>query len=272
MYGIVNCSRASSYWRHHPIQFQKYQNPRRGGTWWTHTQYKAVRRRRGGSALSPNLPQFDGMVRGVSTRRTRRRKYPLRQLEKGTPSELWKNFTKLAFRRQCCKQTRSRVAHGFVRRNKQVAQGHCSFAKRAAVAAPHFCVSRVGGNESKTPLIFRSTHWTLVAPYLTPLELVRLSHTHKLQVPDICWQQTWTSGKVPCYRTACQVCYLVDKFDACMLARSILTERAAVRAFVALWQLGHTEACIELARFPRVHRLIVTRYRREKIRRNLNLY
>ncbi len=114
--------------------------------------------------------------------------------------------------------------------------------------------------------------WTLITPFLTPIDLIRLSHTHKINVPSFCWKEAWHTGKSPCYHTACRVSYLVDKHGAMTLADSILTVHAALCAVVALWQLGYTEACISLARFPRVHRLLVTRYRREKIKRNLNCY
>lgn len=271
MYGKSYLRRASKYWRHNPIHLQICKNTRRSGAWRTYSKYHASRGRRSDTFVPKNLSLADGMVGSLFKGRLGRRKYPLRLLEARAAHELWENFTKLTVRRQCSQQTQSRFANGSIRRNQQVTQNNCTSQKRTPVATPHLRVSPVRGNETTTPGFFRRQEWTLLAPYLTPLELIRLSHTHKLQVPDICWQQAWHHGKVPCYRTACRVHYLVDKHSAMALANSILTVGAAMRAFAALWQLEQTEACIALARFPRVHRLIVTRYRREKIRRNLKL-
>ena len=272
MHGKSNLRRASQYRRRYSIHVQKCQDPRRSGAWRSYSKYHAPRGRRTHPPVPKNIPIVDGLVGSLFKGRLGRREYPLRLVEARAAHQIWENFAKLTVRRQCCQQTQSGVAHGFVRRDQSVTQNNCASPERTPAAASDLCVSAVGGNEVTTPRIFRRQEWTLLAPYLTPLELIRLSHTHKLDVPDICWKQAWHHGKVPCYRTACRVQFLVDQHGACMLARSILTVGAAMRAVVALWQLGQTEACIELARFPRVHRLIVTRYRREKIRRNLNLY
>ena len=272
MYGKSHSRRAFKNRRRHTIFLQKYQNPRRGGSRRSYTEYHTQRCRRTKTVVRKNLSILDGLVRSVPERGVRGREYPLRLMEARAAHQLWENFTKLTVRRQCGKQTQSGITNGLVRGDQSTPQSDCASPAGTSVAAPNLCVSAVGRNEVTTPGIFRRQEWTLLAPYLTPVEFIRLSHTHKLSVPDFCWKQAWHHGKVYCYRTACRVQFLVHKYGAMTLAQSILTEGAAMRAMVALWQLGHTEACIALARFPRVHRLIVTGYRREKIRRNLDDY
>ena len=103
--------------------------------------------------------------------------------------------------------------------------------------------------------------WTLLADYLTPVEFLRLTHTHRMDVPAHCWKTLCPTA--PCPRTACRVLYLVDRHGAEALADSILTESAAMRAVPVLWKCGETAACIRLARFARVHRWLFRKYKQK---------
>ena len=101
--------------------------------------------------------------------------------------------------------------------------------------------------------------WTLVVPFLAPVDLIRLSHTHKLAVPrwcwKNCWKETWHARNMPCYHTACRVAYLVDKHGAPALAESILTNKAAVRGGAALALIA-PHVLHYLKRFPKLLRYI----------------
>ena len=251
MYGAIVGKAVGVYRRRHRVLVQRRYDTRKcrvrrayrvynvGGYW---LPTKVVR---------PYIPFTDRVVGGLSSRGFGRGEHALRVLEAGVARPFGSHVAESSFGGERCDEACVGESHGFVRGDQPSSQGDRAFAPGASIASSTFDDSGVGGDEDTLARLFRRVEWRFCAEFLTPCELIRLTHTHRLEVPDWLWRSVW-SGSNP--RVACQVCYLVEVRGALALARSILTERAALMCAAALYRLGYREALFELFRFTRVYR------------------
>ena len=253
MYGRINRATVYHYWRSDSFRVQRFSNLRQDNAWRSYWRYanRATRSKSGEHPLQSRVSIADLLVRGLFERRSVRRKYAVRQLEKSRTRSIPAHFAKLALRVQRERQVCPCVAAGsFCGNQSPTSQGQAddSNPEPAVRLQCNSQASRRAFGQQQRHRILQSMEWNLFSTCLSPTDWWNVRLTCSSLVPEEwTWANVWHGPTTLQPYRASRLLHAFTKYTREDLVRSITNSKTLILAFqVVKWRYGKKRA-IQLA-------------------------